>query len=311
VWDYDEDGWPDLAVANDTVPNWLFRNNRDGTFSERGVEAGIAYASNGQARAGMGIDTADYDHNGREALLVGNNSAEGLGLFHSAAIGSTGADQPLRDVAEEAGVFDPSMPFTTFGALFVDVDLDGYADVVTANGHVSERIARLVHWMGFEQRMQLFMNEPGSPPGSRRFREVGEAAGDGLRKPRVSRGLAVGDVDGDGDPDLLVAVNNGRAALLRNERRSGNHWLAIRPRGVKSNRDGLGTRVVVQAAGQKQTGWVRSGSSYGSDSEHVSRFGLGAATHVDAVELRWPSGIRQTLRDVKTDQVLVVTEPAQ
>jgi enediyne biosynthesis protein E4 len=311
VWDYDGDGWLDFAVANDTTPNWLFRNNRDGTFKEMGIEAGIAYANNGQARAGMGIDSADYDHSGQEALLVGNNSAEGLGLFHSAAPTAGSAPGPLLDVAEEAGLFDPSIPYTTFGALFVDVDLDGYTDILTANGHVSERIARLVKWMGFEQRMQLFLNEPGDTPEDRRFREVGEAAGDGLAKPRVSRGLATGDVDNDGDPDLLVCVNNGRAALLRNERETPHHWLAIRPRGTKSNRDGLGTRVVVEAAGQKQTGWVRSGSSYCSDSEHVARFGLGAATTADTVELHWPSGIQQTLRNVKADQVLAVTEPAQ
>lgn len=308
VWDFDGDGWLDFAVANDTVPNWLFRNNRNGTFTEQGAEAGIAYANNGQARAGMGIDTADYEDSGREAVLIGNNSVEGLGLYRPAPAAASRERGPLLDVAEEVGLFEPSLPYTTFGALFVDVDLDGFPDIVTANGHVNEQIARLVNWMGFEQRMQLFVNEPGPGPGERRFREVGEAAGPGLNTPRAARGLAVGDVDGDGDPDLLVNANNGRAALLRNEGGNRNHWLAFRLRGVRSNREGIGTRVVLRAAGRTQTGWVRSGSSYGSESEHVARFGLGAALQADVVELHWPSGILQTLRNVRADQMLSVTE---
>jgi hypothetical protein len=158
--------------------------------------------------------------------------------------------------------------------------------------------------------MQLFHNEPGDPPGTRRFREVGESAGEAITKLRVGRGLAAGDFDGDGAPDLLVTTNNGPAGLLRCETASRNHWLAIRPRGVKSNREGLGTQVVVRAGGRKQMGWVRSGSSYCSDSEHVARFGLGSAAQADTVELRWPSGAVQILRSVKADQLLQVTEAA-
>jgi enediyne biosynthesis protein E4 len=309
VWDFDGDGWLDFAVANDTVPNWLFHNNRNGTFTEMSVEAGMAYAGNGQARAGMGIDTADYEGDGRESLLVGNNSTEGLGLYQPAP-GPAGSGH-FMDVAQEAGVFQASMPFSTFGALFVDADLDGYPDIVTANGHVNEQVARLGGGIGFAERMQLFLNEPGPAQGTRRFRDVGANAGDGLKRERVARGLTVGDVDGDGDPDLLVCVNNGPAALLRSDGGSKNHWLSVRPRGVKSNRDGLGTRVVALVNGRRQTAWVRSGSSYCSDSEHVARLGLGVATQVEVLELHWPSGIVQTLRNVKADQVLSVTEPAR
>jgi hypothetical protein len=304
VWDFDGDGWPDFAVANDTVPNWLFHNNRNGTFTEISVETGIAYGNNGQARAGMGIDTADYDHRGHEALLVGNNSTEGLGLYQPELLGH------FTDVAEEAGLFQPSLRYSTFGALFTDVDMDGFADVVTANGHVNQQIAHLGGSIQFEERMQLFHNEPGDGRATRRFREIGESAGDGITTPRIGRGLAVGDFDGDGDPDLLATANNGRAALLRNEGGNRNHWLALRLRGTKSNREGLGTRVVVRAGGQQQTGWVRSGSSYCSDSEHVARFGLGRATQADLIELHWPSGTVQTLRSVKADQLLQVTEAA-
>jgi hypothetical protein len=320
VWDVDDDGWLDFAVANDTVPNWLYRNNRNGTFTEVGVEAGIAYANTGQARAGMGIDTADTVNDGREALMIGNNSLEGLGLFRpepaEASPPPSGSPAPggrashFTDAAEDIGLFEPSMPFSTFGALATDVDLDGFVDLITANGHVNEQVARLGGTIRFEQRMQLFHNEPGDLPASRRFREIGDASGPGLATPRVGRGLATGDVDGDGDPDLLISANNGPAALLRNEGPPHGHWLAIRPRGVRSNRDGLGTRVTVQVGGRRQTGWVRSGSSYCSESEHVARFGLGEATRVESVRLRWPSGTEQTLNEVKADQLLVVTEPA-
>jgi enediyne biosynthesis protein E4 len=310
AWDEDGDGWVDFAVANDTVPNWLFRNNRDGTFTEAGVEAGIAYAPNGQARAGMGVDIADPDDSGREALLIGNNASEGLGFYRPEAPAGTASAAHWSDAAAEVGLLEPSMPFSTFGALFVDLDQDGFVDIVTANGHINQHQARLGGGTGLAQRMLLFLNEPGDRPGMRRFREVGAAAGNGLSTPRVARGLAASDVDGDGDPDLLVCANNGRAVLLQNEGRNGNHWLAIRPRGVKSNRDGLGTRVVLRAAGRTESAWVRSGSSYCSDGEHVARFGLGQAAEAESIALHWPSGIVQTLRHVRADQLLQVTEAA-
>jgi hypothetical protein len=322
--DLDGDGWPDLIVANDTTPNWLFHNNRDGTFTDRGMETGIAYSGTGQARAGMGIDTADYEHSGREAVFIGNNSTEGQGFFRSEP--ADGTSERYLDAAEEVGIYRPSLPFSTFGARFADVDLDSYPDIMTVNGQENEFISHLGSGVTFAERMQLYRNEPGAAPGTRRFRDVSASAGDAIMKPRVGRGLAVGDFDGDGDPDLLVTENNGPAALLRNEgageprfgaqrqwRGPGPgraHWLAIRLRGVKSNREGLGTRVVVQAGGQKQIGWVRSGSSYCSDSEHVARFGLGPATQAEAVELHWPSGAVQTLHRVRADQLLQVTEAA-
>jgi enediyne biosynthesis protein E4 len=306
-WDFDGDGWPDLVVANDTVPNWLFHNNRNGTFSEVGVEMGVAYARSGQARAGMGVDTADYENSGREALLIGNNSTEGLGLYRAEPATPDSGGAHLLDVAEEAGIVQPSLPYSTFGALFVDADLDGYPDIITANGQENEHIGHTGGKVTFAEPLQLFHNEPGERSGTRHFREVGRTAG-ALARRQVWRGLAVGDFDGDGDPDLLVTANNGRAALLRNDGANRNNWLAIRPRGVNSNRDGLGTRVVLQVADRKQSAWVRSGSSYCSDSEHVARFGLGPATQAEIVELHWASGGVQTLRHVKANQLLQVTE---
>jgi hypothetical protein len=312
VWDLEGDGWLDFVVANDTEPNWLFRNNQDGTFTEIGVEAGAAYGPQGRARAGMGIDTADYDHSGREAILIGNLSGEGLALFRPGAapgLGEAGgaAAGALADAAEEAGLFQSSLPFSTFGARFLDYDLDGFPDILTVNGHVHEEIEYTSGSWTFAQRMQLFHNEAGEG-GGRRFQDVTPAVGPDLNRPRVARGLAVGDYDGDGDPDLLVSVNNGPAALLENEGAPRGHWLAVKLVGTKSNREGIGAQVRITAGGRTRTGWVRSGGSYGSEDERVARFGLGELEKAEQVEVRWPSGTVDRRKGVAADQVLVVRE---
>ncbi|HET9515812.1 MAG TPA: CRTAC1 family protein, partial [Gemmatimonadales bacterium] len=298
VFDVDHDGLLDLLIANDLEPNTLYRNQGNGTFTEMGVEAGVAYGPRGRARAGMGIDTADLAGEGREDVLIGNFSGERAALFRD------GGGGQFVDVAPEVGLGEASFPYTTFGAMFVDYDLDGQKDICLINGHPDPNIGLAGSGPTFAQNLALFRNEGGQ------FGDVTAQSGPGFRGQIVGRGLSVGDFDGDGDPDLLVTENNGPARLLRNEGGSGNHWLAIRLRGTKSNREGLGTRIVVQAGGRRQSGWVRSGSSYCSDNEHVARFGLGPATQVDQVELHWPSGIVQTLRGVKADQVLALTEPS-
>jgi hypothetical protein len=304
VWDVDDDGWLDLAVANDAQPNWLYRNNADGTFTEIGVEAGMAYGMQGRQRAGMGIDTADFDHSGREAILIGNLSGEGLALFRP----MEAADQ-FADRAVEAGLFQASLPYTTFGARFFDYDLDGYPDILTANGHVNEEVSANAGTFRYEQRLQLFHNEPGA--GDRQFRDVTASAGKAFATLRTWRGLAVGDVDGDGDPDVLLSANRGAAALLRNDARSktgGPHWFAVKLIGTKSNRDGIGARLRLTAGGQTKTGWVRSGGSYASEDERVARFGLGGESRVERLEIRWPNGAVERLQDLAADQVLTVRE---
>jgi enediyne biosynthesis protein E4 len=311
VSDLDDDGWPDLVVANDMEPNLLYRNNADGTFREVGLEAGVAYANTGKARAGMGIDSADIGNDGREAIVIGNNSTEGLALFQSAAGQAPARGVPaFNDIAEAAGLFTPSLSFLTFGALFVDLDNDGLKDLFAANGHVDEAIQYSQPNTTFAERPLLFQNAGGG-----RFREIGAAAGSALRAPTVARGVAAGDFDADGDLDLLVSVCNGQPMLLRNELvsttnpiQNRSHWLAVRARGVKSNRSGIGTRVTVEAGGVRRQGWIRSGSSYCSASDLVAWFGLGAAAKADRVTLRWPSGTVQTLTEIAGDREIMVEE---
>jgi hypothetical protein len=302
VWDYDRDGWPDLAIANDLEPNQLYRNNRDGTFRDVGVETGMSRGRNGEVRGGMGIDTADPLNDGHEVILVGDFSDEGLAFFRENGQGG------FADQAEEVGLFRPSLPFVVFGALFCDYDLDGFPDILTANGHVSPHVDRLGGSVTFKQRLSLYHNTGPGPAGLPHFVEVGEQAGDALAIRRVWRGLAWADYDRDGDPDCLVTACNDRPMLLRNDRGNGNHWLKVRLEGVKSNREGLGSRVTVEAAGRRQSRWVRSGSSYASSSELKALFGLGSASAAERITVRWPSGMVQTLTNVAGDREILVEE---
>jgi hypothetical protein len=302
VCDYDRDGWPDLAIANDMEPNQLYRNQRDGTFREVGAETRMARGRNGEARGGMGIDTADPLNDGHEVILVGNFSQEGLAFFREDGQGG------FADQADEVGLFGPSLPFVVFGALFCDYDLDGFPDILTANGHVSPHVERLGGSITFTQRLALYHNTGPGPDGLPHYVEVGERAGAALGTRRVWRGLAWADYDRDGDPDFLITACNDRLMLLRNDRGNANHWLKVRLKGVKSNREGLGSRVTVEAAGRRQTGWVRSGSSYASSSELKALFGLGSASQAERITVRWPSGMAQTLTNVAGDREILVEE---
>jgi hypothetical protein len=300
VCDENDDGWPDLLVANDLEPTLLYRNQRNGTFREAGVEEGVAYSASGKARAGMGLDSADLTGAGRESFLVGNFEAEGLGLYQPDAQGQ------FTDVAAQAGLVPASDPYLTFGVLFCDFDLDGYPEILAADGHIDPNIALKGIGTTFRQRPQLFHSREGG-----RFEEITASAGPGLQTPSLYRGLAMGDYDGDGDPDVLVSANNGAPLLLNNSGTPRNHWLQVRLRGTRSNRDGIGTRIRVTAAGRTQTGWVRSGSSYASSHDLRAFFGLGAAATADRIDVRWPTGATQTLTNVPANQVLTVPEGSQ
>jgi hypothetical protein len=298
VLDYDNDGWPDLFVANDTQPNRLYHNIRNGTFTDVALTAGVAFNEAGVARAGMGVDAADYDRSGRDSIVVGNFSNEMLGLYHNEGKGL------FIDDAAVAGVGRPSLLTLTFGCFFFDYDLDGWLDIFSANGHVADDIHAVQPHVTYAQPAHLYRNV-----GRGRFEDVSAATGRALQEPVVARGAAYGDFDNDGDLDLLVSVNGGRARLLRNDGGNRNHYLTVKTVGSVSNRDGIGARITIAVAGAgTMSSTVKSGSSYLSQSQLPVTFGLGAATMVDRVEIAWPSGRRDMLEKVHADQSITVRE---
>jgi len=300
VCDYDGDSWPDLFVANDTEPNFLFHNQGDGAFKEVGVESGIALSERGVSRAGMGIDAADTQHNGAFDVLITNFAGEQLTLYRRDASGL------FLDVAGRAGVGNATQTYLGFGAFFLDYDLDGWSDLFITNGHIDDDIGRRDAGVTYAEPSLLFRNT-----GQGHFTDVSGQSGVALTTPRVGRGAAWGDIDNDGSPDLLLMSNNGKAALLHNENHTGNGWIRLKLVGTTSNRDAYGARVRVTVGHETQTQEVHSGSSYLSASDRRLLFGLGKATQADRVEIRWPSGRVQPLGPIQrmqTGQTLTVTE---
>jgi hypothetical protein len=296
VLDYDNDGWPDIFVANDTQPNKLYRNLHNGTFKEEATSAGVAYGEDGVARGAMGVDSGDYDRSGRAHLLVGNFSNQMLGLYHNEGNGL------FVDEAPSSTVGRASLLSLTFGVFFFDYDLDGYPDIFAANGHIEDEIGRVQPKVSYRQAPLLFRNQ-----GNRQFANVTGEMGAAFNRPMVARGAAYADYDHDGDLDLLISTNNGPAVLFRNDNANRNHWLSVRLSGSTSNRDGIGAVVRVQSASGKQWQMVRSGSSYCSQSDLAAVFGLGKDSTA-TLEVDWPSGAKQQLGSVPANQFLVVDE---
>jgi hypothetical protein len=286
--DIDQDGWPDLVVANDTQPNKLYRNQRNGTFREIGVEAGLALSTDGKARAGMGVDAADLDGSGRPTVAVTNFDNEMIGLYRPLGAGR------YEDAAARAGIGAASRSTLGFGCVFADLDLDGALDLVVANGHIDETVRAIRGNVGYAQPPHLFHNQ-----GNGTFIDRAAEAGREFVAPRVGRGLAFGDFDRDGDVDLLVTTNNGPARLFRNDLTPGNRSVRFRLAGTKSNRDAIGATVSIQSAGVSQSRMVRSGSSYLSQSELPVTFGVGRRDRVDRVVITWPSGRTDEFTNVK------------
>ncbi|MFZ0736825.1 MAG: CRTAC1 family protein [Candidatus Acidiferrales bacterium] len=279
MFDYDQDGWPDLVVANDTQPNKLYRNRHDGTFKEVAVEAGIAFSTEGKARAGMGVDIADFDNSGTPGIAITNFDNEMMGLYRAAGKGA------YDDIATRAGVGLPSKNTLGFGCVFADVDLDGFLDLIVANGHIDETVRNIRGNVGYAQPPQLFLND-----GKGAFHDVAEQAGGGFSQPKVGRGLAYGDFDRDGDLDILMTTNNGPAYLWRNDQTAGNRSIRFHLAGTKSNRDAIGSTVRIECAGASQSRMVKGGSSYLSQSELPVSFGLAKHDTVDRAVVQWPSG---------------------
>jgi enediyne biosynthesis protein E4 len=297
VLDIDNDGWPDIFVSNDTQPNKLYRNNRNGTFSEQGMQAGVAYGEDGAARGAMGVDWGDYDRSGRAHLLVGNFSNQMLGLYHNEGNGLFVDEAPTSSVGRD------SLLSLTFGLFFFDYDLDGYQDILTANGHIEEEIGRVQPKIKYQEPPLLFRNL-----GGKKFENVSARVGADFTKPLVARGAIYGDFDHDGDLDVLIASNNGPAHLYRNDGGNRNHWISIRTRGTKSNRDGIGAAVAVTSSSGRQWNVVRSGSSYASQSDLALVFGLGQDPVINSIEVSWPSGTKQKFMSVAPNQFLIIDE---
>jgi enediyne biosynthesis protein E4 len=285
--DYDRDGWPDLIVANDTQPNKLYRNLHNGTFKDVGVEAGIAFSAEGKARAGMGVDTADFDGSGFPGIAITNFDNEMIGLFRPAGKGA------YNDVALQAGVGVPSQNTLGFGCVFLDADLDGSQDLIVANGHIDETVRNIRGNVGYAQSPQLFLNN-----GQGQFRDVAAAVGTDFDRPKVGRGLAYGDFDRDGDLDLLMTTNNGPAYLYRNDQLAGNRSIRFALVGTQSNRDAIGANVRIEYQGASQSWMVKSGSSYLSQSELAVTFGLGRRDRISRLVIQWPNGRVEDYKDL-------------
>jgi enediyne biosynthesis protein E4 len=296
ILDANQDGRPDILVSNDTQPNKLYINNGNGTFSEKGVPAGIGYSEDGIARAGMGVDAGDYDRSGYPSVLITNFSNQMLALYHNERNGLFVDDAPQSDVGHA------SLLTLGFGCFFFDYDLDGWLDIYIANGHIEDAIERVQPRVRYAEPPHLFHNL-----GDGKFKEVTTSAGVSFAAPRVARGAAYGDINNDGALDVLIATNGGPAALFRNAGTK-NHSLRIKLTGTKSNRDGIGAIVRVTAGNDTQSQMLRSGSSYLSSSELIVTFGLASHTQADAVEIRWPSGQSDHLKNVAADQVVTVEE---
>jgi enediyne biosynthesis protein E4 len=280
--DYDDDGWLDLFVTNDTMPNFLLHNNRDGTFTDLAGAAGVALDARGHATASMGIGVCDFRREGRPDLFVVNYSGEPKTVRHNVGQGL------FEDAAQQTRIAATNLHYLGFGLECFDYDLDGWPDLIVGNGHVSPTVP-LVSGDGetYAQSQQLLHNQ-----GDGTFVEDLRSLGD-LVLPRVTRGLAVGDYDNDGDVDVVMVSQMGALQLFRNDGGNANHWITFRLEGVHSNRDAVGAKVVVHTRGGTQTQWVRGGSSYCSHSDMRLTFGLGRERAIQALEVRWPRGMHQ------------------
>jgi enediyne biosynthesis protein E4 len=297
IFDFNWDGWPDILLANDTQPNRLWENQRNGTFREVGMMAGIAFSEDGVARGAMGVDAADYDGSGQLSVVVGNFSNEMVALYHNEGTGF------FIDEAPRSAIGPATLLTLAFGCFFFDYNLDGRPDIYVANGHVEDHINLVQKRVTYAQPAHLFENL-----GQGRFTDVAPRMGKDFIAPRVARGAAYGDIDNDGDLDVLITTSGGPAVLLRNDGGNANNWIALDLKGTGSNRDGIGAVVRLKAGDSRQVQMVKSGGSYCSQSQLRLTFGLGKAGRVDEAEIIWPSGRKQVLKNLPVNRLLRIEE---
>jgi hypothetical protein len=298
VWgDYDDDGWPDLFVANDAHPNLLYHNNRNGTFTEVAFAAGVAFDEDGRERAGMGVDFGDYDNDGWLDLVVTNFYGEPHSLYLNQGHGT------FRETTWPSGIGEATMRALGWGTGFVDFDNDGSTDIFFVNGHVYPEVDRQRLDETYAQPSLVFRNK-----GDGTFADVTGAAGEALASRWVGRGAAFGDYDDDGRVDVVISTVNGLAVLLRNESAPSNHWLTVKLVGRRGNRDAIGARVKVRAGVRTLTREVHGGGSYLSQSDLRVHFGLGPIAPVPSLEVRWPGGAVERFAEVAADQILTIEE---
>ena len=297
--DYDRDGWPDIVVANDSFPQQLFRNNRDGTFTEVALQLGLAYDDDGKTFAGMGVDFADYDNDGWPDIFVNALASQRYALFRNQQ------GKSFDYVSGPSGVAGISKMHSGWGARFFDYDNDGWKDLFVAQGHVMDNIELTQPSMRYKEPLLLMHNN------GTRFADVSASSGEPFRASMTVRGAAFGDLNNDGFPDLALNCNDGPPLILMNQGGNGNHWLMVNTVGTKSNRDGIGARLtLIGESGKAQYGFVSTAGSYLSASDKRVHFGLGSDRSARLLEIAWPSGTVQRIENVKADQILVVREPA-
>jgi len=298
--DFDNDGWLDLFVTNDTQPNKLYRNNHNGTFTDAAFSAGVAFSDAGKARAGMGTDAADYDATGRQSLIIGNFTNESMSLYANDGSGL------FTDKAVDSGIASPSAKSLTFSTFFFDYDLDGWPDIFAVNGHVADDVSVVQPTVHYAEQPLLFRNR-----GNGRVEDMSDKVGRALRQAIVGRGAAYLDFDNDGDLDLVVTTSNGPAKLLRNDNGNQNDVMRVRTVGTRSNRDGIGAKVTVRTnRGLHLLEMVKTGSGYLSQSELPLTFGLGKPDEGKTVilEIVWPSGRKESIPEIRPNQFITLKE---
>jgi hypothetical protein len=295
--DYDHDGWTDIVIANDSIPEYLFHNKGNGTFEEIGLPSGVALDGNGATFAGMGVEFEDYDNDGWADVFITDLANQRYALYRNLGDGT------FDYVSNSTGISAATLLHSGWGVRFLDYDNDGWKDLFIVQSHVMDTIEVNEPHLHYKEPPMLLRNDNG-----KRFVNVSADSGEPFQQAWVGRGMAIGDINNDGKIDVVLSTNNGQAYVLLNETPTANHWITLKLVGVKSNRDGIGSQVKITTETGDQYASPTTAGSYQSSSDKRVHFGLGAAKSVKLVQIRWPSGIVQTLKDVKPDQIVTVTE---